>query len=250
MSRRTNHTRPLLLAALLGLASTALLSTLIAAPRAHAQRFQTKKVPKLSWHEIAREAGIVVFTKEHRRISLPSFRAVGHVDASLFQVMAVLEDAESFPQWVERCAESRQLLRTSPTSGVLYSRTKVPWPVSDRDVVLDVKFDYDRDAGEVLSRFRAIEYPGVPEVDGVVRMPRLVGYVRLKAVSATRTKVTYEVNADPGGLIPGWLAKMVSREIPLKTIKALRRRVLEVGGRYRDQIAHWEATLGRPGNIQ
>jgi len=219
------------------------------APTASAQRFGAKEVRNLEWHRIATEAGITVFAKEHETIDLPSFRAVGHVNAPLFHVMAVLEDAEAFPNWVERCAESRELVRTSETSGVLYSRTKVPWPVSDRDVVLDVRFTYDREAGEVVSRFVATRHPQAPTVNGVVRMRRLVGHVRLKAVGPARTHITYEVNADPGGMIPKWLAKMVSREIPLKTVKALRKRVVAVGGRYDQRIARWEATLGRPTGI-
>lgn len=222
--------------------AAALVLSVVWAQPAVAQRIR-KKPPRLNWHEVKREAGIVVFAKEYENKRLPSFRAVGIINAGIFEILAVLEDTRRHPEWLERCMEARELERTSQTTGIYYSRTDVPWPLSDRDVVMSVRISFDPDKGEATSRFHAVRYGPVPEKDGVVRIKRLDGFVHLKAISAHRTHVTYQVDADPGGSIPSWLAKMITREIPIKTIKALRKQIKKERRSYAPQIALWKKRL-------
>ena len=51
-------------------------------------------------------------------------------------------------------------------------------------------------------------------------------------------EIEYQIDADPGGLIPAWLAKMASRDIPLKTLVNLRNRVKKTAqaGTYKKYI--------------
>jgi hypothetical protein len=48
----------------------------------------------------------------------------------------------------------------------------------------------------------------------------------------------YQIDADPGGWLPKWLVRIISKSIPLRTLRKLRSRVAITSrdGRYRDYI--------------
>jgi hypothetical protein len=57
-------------------------------------------------------------------------------------------------------------------------------------------------------------------------MPSLRGHWTLSPLNGGRaTQAEYQVHADPGGSLPGWIVNMVSKEIPFQTIASLREQV-------------------------
>jgi hypothetical protein len=56
-------------------------------------------------------------------------------------------------------------------------------------------------------------------------MPRLEGSYRMEQLAANKTRVTYTVEVDIGGSVPDWMAEMVARDMPYKTLLKLRGRV-------------------------
>jgi hypothetical protein len=56
-------------------------------------------------------------------------------------------------------------------------------------------------------------------------MPRLEGSYRMEKLAENKTKVTHTVEVDIGGSIPAWMAKMVARDMPYKTLSSMRQRV-------------------------
>lgn len=196
------------------------------------------------WQHEATEAGISVSTRTDAGRNLPVFRGVGVVDASLFEVLAVLYDASRFPEWMADCAGSRILRRSGDLERVEYNRTKAPWPVSDRDVVVHARTTGSLAKKEVWSRFEATTFPGAGPVDGVVRMTRLRGYYRLQALDGNRTRVTYQVDADPGGMLPDWLVKRASRRLPIDTIAGLRKQTRKMRGKSQEFLTKFDPAHG------
>jgi len=180
---------------------------------------------KEKWEEIAKGQGIRVYKKEVPGRSLPVFRGVGVVKENIFDVLAVLYDVPRRVHWVHKCSSSDVLKEYNELDRLVYSRTAAPWPISDRDVIVRTKTHVDRDTMTVRVTFKTDRDPSVPVVDGVVRMDRLRGYYEIKANGRSETQVTYQVDADPGGLLPAWLVKIASKDLPLKTIANLRKQV-------------------------
>ena len=89
----------------------------------------------------------------------------------------------------------------------------------------------------------SISDPRQPEVEGVVRIPRLAGHYILRYVTETLTEIEYQIDADPGGSLPSWLAELASRDLPYHTIRNLRNRVLQAmeNAEYGEQIALYES---------
>ena len=190
------------------------------------------------WEEIANDDGIVVWLQEPRNEDdLRQFRGVGTVDAPIYQVFAVLHDVPRYTEWAFRCIESELLKEISPQILLIYVRLDAPWPFSDRDTVMMGRsriIDPERLAVAAFERF---DVDVKPLVDDVVRFPRLKGSYRLEAIDSERTRVTYQVEAHPGGWIPKWLRQMANEKLPMETILALRKQAKRRKGSYAEFIA-------------
>ena len=193
------------------------------------------------WKWIARKEGIAVAERDVPGRGFPTFRGVGMVKASIFQVLGVLSDTPRHTQWMDRCIEARMLRKISEKEYIVYSRTDVPWPISDRDAVYHSRVHVDRKRSIVDIRFRAVTSPLKGKVKGVVRMTRLRGHYKLTARSLTTTLVDFQVDADPAGSIPGWLARAATRRLPMQTIIKLRKQLTKTRGWYAKRIQRWKA---------
>lgn len=178
-----------------------------------------------AWVHIGDEDGISLWKQEVPGFPLPGFRGEVTIAASIVDIERTIRDAAHHTEWIYRCAESRVLEGIGPDEALLYNRTAAPWPVWDRDVVLETRVTRSVDGMTVLLSFHNAKNSHYPLPEHVVRMPRLVGFYKLVKLAPEQTKVTYQVEADPGGSLPRWLAARVARDLPYETLSRLRKRV-------------------------
>ena len=178
------------------------------------------------WEVIAKEQGVVVSKKEVKDRPLPVFKGVGVINASVVEILAVLNDTPNNVTWKHNCMESKLLKKVSEYERIVYNRTDAPWPVDDRDVVVRSKATINKEKRYVRVDFTGIKTPLKGEVEDVVRMPTLRGHYMLKILDYDKTRVEYQIDADPGGMLPDWLIEATSEEIPLNTVVKLRKRVM------------------------
>lgn len=194
-----------------------------------------------NWEIITVEDGITVMQKEVAGRSLPVFKGEGDVQENLYEILGVLRDIDQGKEWMHSCVESKLLKALGDREFMVYNRTEAPWPVSDRDVVVRSTASYEKATKTVTVTMRSEKFEDMPPVDGVVRMPRLNGTFELAFVSETLTRVSYEIDADPGGMLPHWIVRIASRDIPYITLTNLRDRVKEMvaKGTYKQSVAHY-----------
>jgi hypothetical protein len=186
----------------------------------------------VGWKRVLKEDGIVVSAREVPDKPFLEFRGVGVVNANLYQVLAVLDDTPRHCEWQANCTVSRVVKTVDEFTRYIYHRIDSPWPVSDRDVVVLARVEVDLPAKTVMSRFSAKPLAGHGPVSDAVRMPQLDGFYRLEWIDLGHTRVTYQVVADTGGMLPTWLANRASRKLPLGTLQGMRRQVVKMAGRY------------------
>ena len=196
------------------------------------------------WEKVSHEDGVLVHQKEQPGSDLPAFRGRGVVKAGILEILAVLDDGDRAKEWMHRCVESVVVERSSDFERVTYNKTDAPWPVSDRDVVVRSKMTLNPKTKTVLIRFRAIKHKKYPASEDTVRMTELSGHFKLKVINEKKTIVEYMVKANPGGSIPTWLVSEVSEDIPLDTIRGLRRQVGKTRGTYEQFITRWDPVKG------
>ena len=177
------------------------------------------------WEHVEEDDGITIWKREVPGQEVPSFRGQVVIDTGIDEVRSAIEDWQHHTQWMHRCVESKQLKRLNDFESLLYNRTDSPWPVSDRDVVLKTKRQVSSDGSDILLSFQNVQTELQPAVDGVVRMPKLVGFYKLTRLRRDKTKVLYQVEANVGGSLPEWMVKRVVKGMPYETLARLRDRL-------------------------
>ena len=196
------------------------------------------------WERIANEDGVTVDQKWVKGQELPIFRGVSLLEGSIYDVLTVLDDTPRRTEWVFRCIESRLVKKKTDFSRYIYNRTEAPWPVNDRDVVVLTEVTVNPEKGVVRIDFASKNGIVKPQ-DGAVRIPRLQGLYLVEAVGGSHTRVTYQIDSDPGGWLPDWLVRRASKAIPLNTLLNLQKQVNRVrkqGGGEKIR-ARWHARL-------
>lgn len=174
------------------------------------------------WEQIRDEQGIRVAKRKVDGSPLAEFQGRGLVEAPVARLVAVISDAGRRTEWMAKCVASQRVARVDETSEISYNRTQGSWPVADRDVVLRGKIVFEPAARRIRLTFDSVTDERMPPQRGVVRMPFLRGHWLLEPRGEGQTFVEYQVHANPGGAIPNWLANLVAKQLPFKTIVALR----------------------------
>ena len=174
------------------------------------------------WNQEFEKEGIKVFTRNTAGFPVKEFLGVAVIDTAPAVVNKVLNDANSFKEWMFECSDSALLEQNGPNDLTMWTVTKAPFPVSDRDGVIKTIVEVSKD--KITRKFYAVTHPSKPVSKKYVRMPRLEGAWTLTAVPGG-TEVRYQLKSDPGGSLPDWVANMKVKETPFGSLKGLRKQV-------------------------
>lgn len=163
--------------------------------------------------------GIEVYTRSVEGWAIDEVRAVAMIDAPAAELAALLGDPTRRPQWDEMCRDGK--LITGPDGNqyhhLLYD---MPWPVTDRDMVLQVASADEGGVYSITGRAAAGMLPVDPDL---VRIEQAHVSYLLTPVGADRTRFETTALLDPNGPIPAWLLNQLSVSQPYTLVSALRR---------------------------
>ncbi|HET8880641.1 MAG TPA: START domain-containing protein [Solimonas sp.] len=147
-------------------------------------------------------------------------RGTTHIAAPLSAVAAVIDDASAMPKLNDLVVKTEILQRTSATRYRVYAAMKMPWPVSDRDIVNQREIRQDP-----ATRAVTIVDTAVADAEprkGYVRIARSRQEWRLSPAADGGTDVQIQLLSDPGG-IPAALINVMSVSAPFNTLDNLRK---------------------------
>ena len=183
------------------------------------------------WKKVSNREGITGYTRMTSLTTVEEVKAVGVIEAPVAVIEAVIRDVEAEPRFMFKCAEAAEFippgLTVTDDIGYVYNRTGMPWPVSDRYVVVKSVLMVDTKTGTLYVRAREVTagYPHAPS--GLVRMPILRHIMIVTPLDESKSKVHYQVLADPGGSLPTFLVNLFSKKMGVDTIAGLRKMVKE-----------------------
>jgi hypothetical protein len=199
------------------------------------------------WEVIEREGGVTVSQRWPEGNELPIIKGVGTIDANIYEILAVMADIDRMCEWMYSCVEARLLNQSGEFDRTTYNRFDLPWPLDDRDAVLQSKITIDQDKKFILVKYWDIQSKKVGPIDGIVRVPQMKGFYKLEQLAPDKTRVTYQGEAKPGGLVPDWVVAQSSKNIPLKSILKLREQVAAMNGKYPAFMKSWDPRQGGMG---
>ncbi|WP_410896930.1 START domain-containing protein [Pseudomonas mosselii] len=171
------------------------------------------------WRLAHQEDGIDVYLSAVPGSPYQRFRGVTRIKASVRILADLQENLRVACKWLYACATMRLLEVDGDTTWV-YLTTELPWPARPRDMVLRVRSERLDDG--TLLRHLSAEPGKVPVVPGQIRVRRLRGEWIMRPLGARETEVTYQLQADPAGDVPGWLANRFVVDAPMVTLRTLR----------------------------
>ena len=180
------------------------------------------------WKKIGESDGIIGYTRPTTRSSVDEIKAVGIVDAPVAVIEAVIRDISVMPEYMYLCEKASLIntpdMKSSGDVVYFYSLTDLPFPVSDRDAVTKSSWTIDKETGTAYCHAEGMKTT-YKQTKNIVRIPLSIIDCTLVPNGENKTQVIYQVLADPGGDLPSWLVKMMSKNYGIKTIAGLRKMV-------------------------
>ncbi|MEL7159442.1 MAG: START domain-containing protein, partial [Bacteroidota bacterium] len=166
----------------------------------------------------ADEHGVKVYTRPESNDDM-SVRVTTTADAKVSDVLAVLDGAPAYPEWVHRCREAYVLPGGSSDQYTYYSRVRMPFPFQDREVVAAITQNIDSGTG-VLARYISATPEALPPTKGCVRMDT---YEAIWIVTPTSegVDISCTVRTSAGSGLPAWLRREIMTGGPVKTVRNL-----------------------------
>src|SRR5699024_6019995 len=91
------------------------------------------------WELVKRQDGIKIYVTQLPNEHLKTFRGVTLMPLQDFSAIgAIMDDYAFVASWLHMVSAIKGIARTAPDDKLMRLVTRLPWPVSDRDVVLHV----------------------------------------------------------------------------------------------------------------
>lgn len=198
-----------------------------------------------SYEYLYESDGIKVYSRTDG--GLQCYKAEGLVQANLFELMAVISDLSKRQEWVKNLEFSRAISGDIASAVQLYEKYKMPWPASDRDTVTTSETIVDYKKLEIEANFFNSTHPDYPLKESIIRIPAIKGYQFFAYQSETTTLSRNTLCIDIGGDLPAWLVRVVSRAMPVDTLKSMQRQVEKTRGQYQEFIQQHKEKAAREG---
>ncbi|MBN2805045.1 MAG: hypothetical protein JXR22_00160 [Prolixibacteraceae bacterium] len=134
-------------------------------------------------------------------------------------IATAIQDIANYPLWCYQTSSTE--IFKKETDRIYYRAvTLTPPLIKHREAyACNEKIPTD-EHGEIMIVIKSIESKK-PVPDGFIRMPYSRGLWRMLPLTPNTTLVQFEMEADPGGYIPAWLANRSSVDAPWHTMKSL-----------------------------
>lgn len=173
------------------------------------------------WKLQSEKDGIKSYTREVPNSKIKAIKLETTFQAPLNQLVGVLLDIKSSPEWAYKTRSATVLKQVSPTEVYYYTELSMPWPVANRDFVGHLIASQNPDT-KVVTIDGPVVPDYVPKKKDLVRIEKSVGKWVLTPLNDRETKVEYILQVDPGGNAPAWLVNMFASEGPTQSLKNLR----------------------------
>jgi hypothetical protein len=171
------------------------------------------------WELKKNENGIEVFTRKAATGNLKELRVLCELDATKAQLISTLQDINNYNAWVY-CNKKSNILKTiSPEKIIYYTQTHLPWPLKDRDLIVELNINPSPDILNVQVKSLP-DY--LPKNSNYIRVPYSLAMWKVTQTPNNKLKVDYTFSVDPGGSIPPWIVNATLTVGPYNSFMKLR----------------------------
>lgn len=148
------------------------------------------------------------------------FKTILNSNSSIEKLIDLLMDVSSFKDWLPSTSDSRVLKRKSKEELIGYTVSTLPWPMSSRDLVFNMRLNRKN------SNYATITLTGIENYKVLND-----NFVRVKNYKATwviskegsKTSITHYVSFDPDSNVSKWMLKNSMITARVDVLKALKK---------------------------
>jgi len=182
----------------------------------------TSNVNNIEWELVTEEGVTKVYTRKSEQSSIKEIRMTTTFKSDLETFKNVLSNVPGYPDWVYKCSDSTKLPSESESDYHYYLITNMPYPITDRDLVVQTK---NWQIGHMYYSQSFSKPDFITPIDGMVRVPRFTSYWEVTPLDDQTLEIEYEASTDPGGFLPAWVINLGITKGPIITMKSLKKEV-------------------------
>jgi hypothetical protein len=174
-----------------------------------------------SWTLVKDQDGIKVYTRRIASEKFKEVRANFELNATEDQLVGILENIPHHKDWSYGTKRTFVISKKNKDTIIYYSEVSLPWPLSNRDLVLQLSFS--RDSVDHSLHIQAKSIPGMlPANPTLVRVPFSVASWDVKILPNKLLSIQYTLSTDPGGALPAWLVNFAASVGPYNSFQKLK----------------------------
>jgi hypothetical protein len=176
------------------------------------------------WVQRKDKDGIIISTRSSGRSAFNDIRVEMDLPGNVYQLAAILKDADQYYVWSYSVKKSQIINKINPSSFVYYMEVNAPWPVTNRDL-------YAVFAVSIDTVLQTMHVSTVGERDfrpagiDLVRIPYSKSQWYVSTISNNIIHLSYVLEIDPGGSVPGWIMNLFSTKAPFETFLNLKHKM-------------------------
>lgn len=179
-----------------------------------------------NWKLEKEKNGISVYLSDVAGSNFKAVKVECVLTGTYAKLIALLTNVSHFSKWIYNNKSSNLLKQNTPLDFIYYSETHMPWPLSNRDVVIHLQIKTDS-----LPRFLTISGKGEPDLFprmiSRVRVPHYKANWKVTMPTAKTIQISYLLEIDPGGSIPAWIANSFADKGPYGTFSNLAEQLMK-----------------------
>lgn len=173
-----------------------------------------------NWKLEKSKNGINVYTSDIKGSSFKVVKVECNITGTYTKLLSILTNVGGFHKWIYNNKRSQLLKQYTPYDFIYYSETSMPFPFSNRDVIIRMQIKTDS-----LPKFLTIsgshQKDYLPEIPGRERLHFYKASWKVTMPTASTLHISYLLELDPGGKLPGWLANSFADKGPFGTFNNL-----------------------------
>ncbi|MFO8236457.1 MAG: START domain-containing protein [Bacteroidales bacterium] len=175
----------------------------------------------------------VYIKKQSKNNNYVNIRATTKSKGSLEIFGAIMQDVPNYDQWMHSVKKTTVVEKKSDYHFSYYMLTDFPWPAKDRDVVLDMQFEWVPEENIFTTHSKNVN-GAIPEKEDIIRIEEVNASYAFTRLKNNRIRIEYKGKINPGVNLPEWLKEKVYQIAPYNTLKNLREYAQESKYEYTD----------------
>ena len=200
--------------------SAALVSLVVLIIMATCCKAQTSVSSEDDWDILKEKEQYTIYGRKLHQSKFKEIKVKGRIQSSLSAIVMALEDIEYQEKWVLRTLDAYEIDQLGVGKYHFYLSTDMPFPVTDRDLVVYYERTQDTETKVVTTRSHA-KPDLIPKEKSLVRIPVFDSYYILTPIGDGWLEMEYFLKIDPGGALPAWVVNLAASKGPDITMKAL-----------------------------